>query len=75
MPIPKAVFSSVTFLLFTACLSRNDHAAQKERYINHSDETFNNYWFSGNAELSSYELKEARYGEIRKGEAVLVFVT
>jgi hypothetical protein len=73
--ISKAVFSSVTFLLLTACMSRNDQAAQQNQYINHSNSTFNDYWYSGNAELSSYELEEARYGEIRKGEAVLVFVT
>jgi len=36
---------------------------------------FNDYWFSGTAELNSYHLKQARYGEIRNGEVVLVFVT
>ena len=36
---------------------------------------FNKYWYSGKAELSSYTLKQARYGEIRDGEVVLVFVT
>ncbi|WP_165731501.1 hypothetical protein [Polaribacter sp. 20A6] len=38
-------------------------------------EQFNKYWYSGKAELSSYTLKQARYGEIRDGEVVLVFVT
>jgi len=37
--------------------------------------TFSDYWFQGKAELSSYELSQARYGEMRKGEAVLIFVT
>jgi hypothetical protein len=32
-------------------------------------------WFDGKAELTSYKLKKARYGEIREGEAVMVFVT
>ena len=36
---------------------------------------FNNYWYQGQAEISSYVLKQARYGEIRTGTAVLVFVT
>ena len=36
---------------------------------------FKEYWYSGVAELNSYELDQARYGEIRKGEAVLIFVT
>jgi len=39
------------------------------------DKEFNDYWYSGKAELNSYELKQSRYGEIRKGEVVLVFVT
>jgi hypothetical protein len=38
-------------------------------------QTFNSYWYSGKAELNSYALKQARYGEIRDGEVVLVFVT
>ncbi|EDM44026.1 hypothetical protein SCB49_10562 [unidentified eubacterium SCB49] len=36
---------------------------------------FNDYWFAGKAEINSYELKQSRYGEIREGEVVLVFVT
>jgi len=33
------------------------------------------YWYNGEAEISSYELKQGRYGEIREGKAALVFVT
>ena len=33
------------------------------------------YWDSGLAEISRYELKQARYGSIHKGEAILLFVT
>ncbi|CAA6830216.1 MAG: FIG00930336: hypothetical protein [uncultured Aureispira sp.] len=36
---------------------------------------FDKYWYQGKAEITSYELKQARYGEIRAGSAVLVFVT
>lgn len=36
---------------------------------------FNKYWYQGKAEISSYQLKQARYGAIREGSAVLVFVT
>jgi hypothetical protein len=36
---------------------------------------FDNYWYQGKAEITSYELKQARYGEIRTGSAVFVFVT
>jgi len=33
------------------------------------------YWDSGLAEISRYELKQARYGALHKGEAILLFVT
>lgn len=36
---------------------------------------FNDYWYAGEAELTSFELHQARYGEIHEGHAVLVFVT
>jgi hypothetical protein len=36
---------------------------------------FGAYWYQGKAELSSYTLKQARYGEIHEGEAVLIYVT
>lgn len=36
---------------------------------------FNGYWYGGKAEITSYKLEQARYGEIHSGESVLVFVT
>ncbi|TAE54520.1 MAG: hypothetical protein EAZ89_06545 [Bacteroidetes bacterium] len=36
---------------------------------------FGSYWYQGKAEVTSYVLEQARYGEMRKGEAVLIFVT
>ncbi|MEH6408443.1 MAG: septum formation inhibitor Maf, partial [Leeuwenhoekiella sp.] len=36
---------------------------------------FNNYWYANDAEITSYELHQARYGEMREGKAVLIFVT
>lgn len=36
---------------------------------------FGDYWYQGEAELTSYVLEQARYGEIHEGEAVLIFVT
>ncbi|TYA78424.1 septum formation inhibitor Maf [Seonamhaeicola marinus] len=38
-------------------------------------QAFKDYWYAGEAEISSYELEQARYGEIRKGKAVLIYVT
>lgn len=36
---------------------------------------FKTYWYSGEAEITSYKLEQARYGEMREGTAVLIFVT
>jgi hypothetical protein len=36
---------------------------------------FNQYWYQGKAEITSYELTQARYGEIHQGKAVHIFVT
>lgn len=33
------------------------------------------YWFDNTAEITSYKLTQARYGELREGTAVMVFVT
>ncbi len=34
-----------------------------------------NYWYQGKAEITSYKLEQARYGEMHEGTAVFVFVT
>jgi hypothetical protein len=49
-------------------------AFPKKKSFNPSQE-FKDYWYAGEAEISSYKLEQARYGEIREGNAVLVFVT
>lgn len=36
---------------------------------------FKDYWYNGEAEITSYKLEQARYGELREGTAVLVYVT
>lgn len=36
---------------------------------------FKDYWYAGKAEITSYELEQARYGQIRKGTSVLIYVT
>ena len=36
---------------------------------------FKSYWYAGDAEVTSYKLEQARYGELRDGHAVLVYVT
>ncbi|MFS4492051.1 septum formation inhibitor Maf [Maribacter sp. 2308TA10-17] len=38
-------------------------------------EEFKKYWYAGEAEITSYKLEQARYGEIREGNSVLIYVT
>lgn len=39
------------------------------------DEAFKKQWYAGVAEITRYELKQARYGDVHQGDAVLIFVT
>ncbi|MHA7128947.1 hypothetical protein [Algoriphagus namhaensis] len=36
---------------------------------------FSGYWYQNQAEINVYALEQVRYGEIREGEAVMIFVT
>lgn len=39
------------------------------------DQQWRGYWFAGDAELTSYQLSQARYGEMHEGTAMLMFVS
>ncbi|MFT5370379.1 MAG: hypothetical protein ACI8V2_005361 [Candidatus Latescibacterota bacterium] len=39
------------------------------------DEAFKKQWYAGLAEITRYELKQARYRDVHDGDAVLIFVT
>jgi len=51
-----------------------DLCSCKQKVVPPSEE-FKQKWYAGKAEISSYSLQQARYGEVRTGEAVLIFVT
>ncbi len=59
--------------------SQDNLALNTERAIKSTpkevSEAFKKYWYAGEAEITSYELEQARYGEIRKGTAALIYVT
>jgi len=42
---------------------------------NSLSQEFKTYWYAGDAEITSYSMEQARYGELRSGHAVLVYVT
>ncbi len=55
--------------------SAESQAVDKEPATRSLNKAFKSYWYSGQAEVNTYELEQARYGELRQGHAVLVFVT
>ncbi|WP_394992682.1 hypothetical protein [Emticicia sp.] len=61
----------VIFLLLASCDEKN---SQKKSQVSDS-EWFREYWYKGNAEISSYDLQQAQYGKLNKGEAIMIFVT
>lgn len=69
----------IPFLLITlgfGCLSckQTTHAQNQTPERNLTQE-FKDYWYQGSAEVSTYELSENRYGELRNGKATLIYVT
>jgi len=64
-------FISAFFFIFLAC--SNADLNSKNNFV--LSEKHKSYWYDGNAEITGYELKQSRYGEIRTGTAVMIFVT
>ncbi|MBX2817296.1 MAG: hypothetical protein KTR24_14910 [Saprospiraceae bacterium] len=65
-----SIMSVFRFLLFTLTfLAVHLLSAQ------HQTSLFQDYWFGGEAELTRYDLRQSRYGEIHDGDAVLIYVT
>lgn len=82
------LFKSIAFftiLLFLfSCNSTEEQKASpinsKEKFATTAQSRtvsnqFKTYWYNGTAEITSYKLKQERYGEIREGTAVNIFVT
>lgn len=66
--IMRSIISVFVLILFASC--------NADAEIKSPDQSkFNDYWYQGKAEITSYTLKQARYGEIHDGYAVMIFVT
>ena len=59
----------------TTISTKNSTTTATSKPIQPTSEEFKKYWYAGNAEITSFELEQARYGEIHKGTAVLIYVT
>ena len=62
------------FLLFTLSCNIPKPNFSRPKSID-LDNDFKNYWFDGMAEISSYSIKQFRYGSPRAGTGVLIYVT
>jgi hypothetical protein len=71
----KSVHVLLLFTCLISCMEKNKESLTSPLPIKEPSEEFKKLWYNGKAELSSYHLEQARYGEIRQGDAVLIFVT
>lgn len=67
------IFTLLIFLV--ACAPSSSQDKPNNQTQAEKPQNFNDYWYGGEAEITSYKLEQARYGEIHSGEAVMVFVT
>jgi hypothetical protein len=72
MVFRNGFFLSVFLLILTAC---QNSILQTEAENRKLTDNFKDYWFDGQAEITSYTLEQERYGEMREGTAVLIYVT
>lgn len=74
---------AVGVLLITSCNSNNSitnkltnpSSSSSESVTGSSTQEDADYWYHNKAEITSYKLTQARYGELHEGTAVFVFVT
>ena len=50
-------------------------AQKRSEVLSGLSDEFRSYWYDNKAEITTYNLEQARYGEVRKGHATLIFVT
>lgn len=77
--IPLAIIGVISLYAFS-CNSKQhkiniNNSRKVVENIPQEKGDFDKYWYQGKAEISSYNLTQARYGQLRTGEAILVFAT
>ena len=82
----KLVYIFFSITLFVGCVEKSEQLADEKSENSKAvkiaetpkkplSSDFKSYWYAGEAELTSYTLEQARYGELRDGKAVLIYVT
>jgi hypothetical protein len=64
----------------TACDAQSQSGNANNLTVDRPDvevqtQDFRDYWYAGQAELSHYDLEQIRYGQVRDGSAIMIFVT
>ena len=68
--------SFILLLAFTACSAQSGSQNGLDLPdVEVQTQSFKDYWYAGEAELAHYNLQQIRYGEVRDGSAILIFVT
>lgn len=66
--------AALAFFINYGCHQERQFDAPKAMSVSLNDD-WNRYWYSGKAEVNSYQLVQSRYGESRLGQGILIFVT
>jgi len=74
------IVSLLTAILFIGCKQSSETQLPAASIESNTEsrnltEDFKSYWYAGKAEITSYKLSQERYGELRNGTAVNIFVT
>jgi hypothetical protein len=69
--IGQLSFLLLLIIIYYGC---SDLKSNENLLIFPKTQKFVEYWYLGKAELNRYDLQQVRYGEIHKGNAVLIFV-
>jgi len=65
------VFGFIAFILILGCQESKPNA----QTVSTDKASLDSYWYQGKAEVNSYDLQQERYGTIRQGHVILIFVT
>jgi len=73
----KFIIGLIILTSFLSCKNEFQENTSNAQFVKleTNENKFEDFWYQGKAELSSYKLEQARYGEIHTGEAVMIFVT
>ena len=74
----KNFFAFVILAQLVACTPTNNIEKllpPAAKFVANQESPFSDYWDQGKAEITTYDLKQARYGEIHEGTANTIFVT